>query len=197
MPRTRPSLSAGDASSRGVELDRLSTVLRELAQSEGLELTVRGDCMAPGLLSGERILVRAVSAPLPGDLVAVLGDHGRILVHRYLGWRPTLTAGGALITCADSRAPRRLVSIPRVDPPVALGRLIGRVHELSSGGRLDAGMSRRCWAVWGYGLLGVVACVRRVRGFARGRPEDGRGRPEDLGRGRPEEDAALTANGPP
>ncbi|MCA9536934.1 MAG: S24/S26 family peptidase [Myxococcales bacterium] len=91
-------------------------------------VTVRGSCMEPALLDGQRVQVRRSRWALPGDVVAFErgADDPRLAVHRLLGARPSRT-GWVYITQADNdQAPdppfvaRRLLGVAEV--PVSLGR---------------------------------------------------------------------------
>lgn len=99
----------------------VAQMLRESgAESEPgfFHVVVRGHCMAPLLLDGQRVRVRARSWALPGDVVAferAAGDAG-LAVHRLLGLRLSRT-GLVFITQPDNEA--------APDPVFGLHRLVG------------------------------------------------------------------------
>lgn len=95
-----------------------TAVLRELAASEPVSLTVNGSCMRPTLADGDRIRVRSTRCYLPGDLLAFRRSDGRLLVHRLLGY--TIGRRGLRILASGDR-------LSREDEPVALTQVVGRV----------------------------------------------------------------------
>ena len=95
----------------------LDAALRSMAAEGGVELTVRGGSMEPGLAGGARVRVRRSRRPLPGDVVVVRSGE-RLLVHRLLGAAPRKGAW-RLLTRGDAA--------PRPDPWVDAGDVIGVV----------------------------------------------------------------------
>lgn len=95
-----------------------TAVLRELAASEPVSLTVNGSCMHPTLADGDRIRVRRGRCYLPGDLLAFRRSDGRLLVHRLLGY--TIGRHGLRVLARGDR-------LSREDEPVALTQVVGRV----------------------------------------------------------------------
>jgi hypothetical protein len=94
--------------------------LRGLAREGPVEVTVRGECMAPLLADGSRARVAAARLYLPGDVIVFRAADGRLLAHRLLGYR--LQAGRlALVTRGDA--------CPVHDAPVPLDSVLGRVGE--------------------------------------------------------------------
>jgi len=66
----------------------LETCLRAAVQSgDHVALTVRGDCMEPGLKDGDIVDIRRTRWYFPGDVVAYFNPfEDRYLVHRFLGY---------------------------------------------------------------------------------------------------------------
>jgi hypothetical protein len=101
QPRsTRCSARSGPAPAHDAPPARL---LAALAAAVRLPLRVRGGCMAPALADGEIVSVARRRVYWPGDVVAVAGPGGRLLVHRALGYWPGRD-GLALLTQADAAA---------------------------------------------------------------------------------------------
>lgn len=61
-------------------------LLREIAASDAVAISVRGMCMSPHLTDGDRLRVRARFA-LPGDVLVFRTPAGDLAAHRLLGWR--------------------------------------------------------------------------------------------------------------
>ncbi len=94
--------------------------LRGFAREGAVEVTVRGDCMAPAFADGDRVRVAAARLYLPGDVVVFRAADGRLLAHRLLGYRPW-SGRLALVTRGDS--------CPVHDAPVPLAAVLGRVES--------------------------------------------------------------------
>jgi hypothetical protein len=123
--------------------------LRGLARSQPVEVVVRGGCMAPAVLDGERVAVAPARFLLPGDLVVFQAGDGRLRIHRALGWR--LQRGRpALVTRGDA--------CPCHDAPVPRGRILGRAAALA-GRPVRIGSAARWRAL--FDLLFLAA--RRLR----------------------------------
>lgn len=94
--------------------------LRSIARETPLTVSVRGSCMAPLIVDGATVSVRARRCYLPGDILVVRGPDGGYRAHRLLGplWR---RGGPAYLTCPDAgNRPDRAA------PPAAvLGRVEG------------------------------------------------------------------------
>ena len=75
--------------------------------------------MAPALPDGSTIEVAPRKVYFPGDVVAFATPDGSLRVHRVLGYGYG-TSGWRLITKGDNA--------PWVDPPVAMGRVLGLVR---------------------------------------------------------------------
>ncbi len=101
----------------GISL-QTTAVLRDLAASEPVSLTVNGDCMRPALEDGDRIRVRRARFYLPGDLLAFQRSDGRLLVHRLLGY--SIGRHGLQILARGDH-------LSREDEPVAFAQVVGRV----------------------------------------------------------------------
>ncbi len=131
--------------------------LLEMAQDLGqLELLVRGDCMVPLIVEGDRLVVEQEKRYWPGDVVAFFAHDGRFLVHRVIGYRPV---GGRLgvVTAAD-RA-------PGWDDPVPVGGVLGRVASISRDGEpaaLEVSLSRRVLAASTFVSVAVSRTLRRL-----------------------------------
>jgi hypothetical protein len=97
---------------------RLLAPLRSLAAAEGLRVRVSGDCMRPRLQDGAIVDLTPASVYWPGDVVAFVGEAGRLVAHRVIGYRPG-RRGLRLWTQADTA--------PRPDTPVAPRLVLGRV----------------------------------------------------------------------
>jgi hypothetical protein len=125
--------------------------LRDLARERPIELTVRGDCMAPRLHDGDLVAVAPARRYWPGDLVAFHTPQGRIALHRMLGFR--LLAGRlAYVTRGDRSA--------SPDTPLAADRLLGRAA-------VPASLGERLRAVAALVGLALKAVRRRLAAFAR------------------------------
>lgn len=96
----------------------MSRALAEMTAEGPVIIRVLGDCMAPGLLDGDRVEVVRHRWYWPGDVVAFQDRRGRLTVHRVIGGRPA-RGGWRLLTQADA-APRADSSVPRA-------RVVGRV----------------------------------------------------------------------
>lgn len=108
-----------------------NAALRDLAREDGLEITIRGDCMAPLLADGSRVRVVPARFYWPGDVVMFRGADGRLTAHRLLGYRPG--AGGlAVVTRGDACVVH--------DVPVPLAAVLGRAEGVrpSVGVRLSS-----------------------------------------------------------
>jgi hypothetical protein len=146
-----PSLDASDAFQ--------DAVLREcLASFPHVRLTVTGDCMCPGLASGETVLLTAAAQRRPwlGDVVLVRQAEG-LRLHRLV-WGPPLTRGGAWRTQADRG--------PIWDPRVRAEDVLATVVAVERAGRLER--------VGGF-AAGLRLLGRGLRAWARGRWRGGRG----------------------
>jgi hypothetical protein len=69
-------------------------------------LRIRGDCMIPQLVDGDRVAVSARRLYLPGDVLVFRTPAGDLAAHRLVGWRPAglVTKGDG---CALHDAPVR------------------------------------------------------------------------------------------
>jgi hypothetical protein len=81
-----------------------------------------GNSMGRAVPDGARVRVVAASRPHRGEVWAMCGDDGRVIVHRVLG----VVAGRWWLQGDANRSP---------DAPVGLDRLIGRVDEIDVAGR--------------------------------------------------------------
>jgi hypothetical protein len=95
--------------------------LRGLAREGPVEVRLRGDCMAPRLVDGDRVLVAAARFYAPGDVVVFRAADGRLVAHRLLGYRRHAGAL-ALVTRGDA--------CPVHDAPVPLAAVLGRVEGI-------------------------------------------------------------------
>lgn len=97
--------------------------LRALATDDDLRVRVAGGCMAPEIVSGETVVVRAARRVWPGDVVVHAGADGCLTVHRVVGWRPRSWRRPwgiwDLWTHADHAA--------AIDAPVPRERVVGRL----------------------------------------------------------------------
>jgi hypothetical protein len=124
--------------------------VRDMARERPVAVTVRGTCMEPLLLDGDRVEVAPARVYWPGDLLAFQAADGRLLVHRLLGYRPY--AGRlACVTRGDA--------CPHPDAPVPLDRLLGRVRAVEGRSGLLVSPAARVRAVLAW--LGLAA--RRLR----------------------------------
>ncbi|HEV2843365.1 MAG TPA: S24/S26 family peptidase [Thermoanaerobaculia bacterium] len=98
---------------------RGDAALRELARDEGLEIVIRGTCMAPLIEDGERVRIVPARFYWPGDVVVFRGADGRLTAHRLLGYRPR-SGGLALVTRGDACVVH--------DAPVPLAAVLGRAQ---------------------------------------------------------------------
>lgn len=122
--------------------------LRELAREAPVEVSVRGDCMAPLLADGGRVRVAAARFYKPGDVVVFRASDGRLVAHRLLGYR--LHAGAlALVTRGDA--------CPVHDAPVPLAAVLGRVEAVRPTLAARAAALRRFLG------LAVSSSLRRLR----------------------------------
>lgn len=99
--------------------DRAFRGLRQLARSERLTVTVRGECMAPLVPSGSEVEVRNQKLYLPGDVLVYRLADGGLAAHRLIGfvWRPS--RGLELVTATDTAE--------GADPVIGADRVLGRV----------------------------------------------------------------------
>lgn len=140
-----PSLDASDAFQ--------DAVLREcLASFPHVRLTVTGDCMFPGLASGETVLLAAAAQRRPrlGDVVLVR-QHEGLRLHRLV-WGPPLARAGAWRTQADRG--------PIWDPRVRSEDVLATVVAVERAGRLER--------VGGF-ATGLRLLGRGLRAWVRGR----------------------------
>jgi hypothetical protein len=119
---------------------------------------VRGECMEPHLLDGDRVEIVRRRAYWPGDVVALFSTDGRFLVHRLFGYR--FGRGGILVVTGADRA-------AGFDAPVPVREVLGRVESRECGGWVPvrAGLILRAQAVLRYlrGALGAAARWRSRR----------------------------------
>ncbi len=107
--------------------------------SEGGEfcVRVRGDCMSPGIRSGDRARIRPHAKCRPGDVVAVAAQDDPWVCHRFLGYA-RYGAGRWVLTKADSNSQR--------DRLVPADQLIGKVVGVN-GQPLRTGLPARLRAM--------------------------------------------------
>jgi len=79
--------------------------------------------MAPRIVTGGRVLIRAARRPRIGEIWAYCDSEGRVVVHRCIG--PARAGGWLFIGDAEGRA----------DPPVPSSVLIGKIRAVDHGGR--------------------------------------------------------------
>ncbi len=128
----------------------LLNALREMAREQPVTVTVRGGCMAPRIVEGDRVAVVPARFYRPGDILVVRAADGRWLVHRLLGWRRRHGAL-ALVTQGDGCV--------AADAPVPLRHVLGRV--VGPAGRVTWGDRLR--AVSAFLRLALRSLIRRVR----------------------------------
>ncbi|MBV8203289.1 MAG: S24/S26 family peptidase [Acidobacteria bacterium] len=112
-------------------------------------MTVRGDCMAPRLRDGDRVLVAPAARYWPGDVVAFRTPQGRLALHRLLGYR--LCSGRLLCVTRGDRC-------DRPDSPLTPERLLGRAAVRPTA--LERGRAALTWL--GLALAAGVCRVLRV-----------------------------------
>lgn len=110
MTPREPTTAAGEP--------RIFEALRRLAREGPVEVSVRGDCMAPLFADGDRVQVAAARAYWPGDVVVFRAPDGRLLAHRLLGYRP-YAGSFAFVTRGDACVVH--------DAPVPSAAVLGRV----------------------------------------------------------------------
>jgi hypothetical protein len=133
----------------------------EMMGREGREGTVRvqGDSMRPTLVPDQLLAVQFTSSARHGDML-LFHQGGQLLVHRLLGAAPPLDGRPRLRTRGDG--------VLKLDPPVDLDRVVGRVVAFRDGGRwrstegLAARAYGRCLAWHDFFWAGVGAMLRRV-----------------------------------
>lgn len=111
-------MTSREPSSAATSEPRVFEALRRIAREGPVEVSVRGDCMAPLLTDGARVRVAAARIYWPGDVLVFRGADGRLLAHRLLGYRP-YGGGLALVTRGDGCA----VHDAPVPPAAVLGRI--------------------------------------------------------------------------
>jgi hypothetical protein len=109
-------------------------LLRASAGTAPVRLRVAGECMAPALRAGDVIEVRGRRWYWPGDLVAVSGPEGGVLVHRVLGCLPG-RSGWRVLTQGDRN--------PRPDRPATSASLLGRVTGVLGRGPVTVAAAAR------------------------------------------------------
>lgn len=138
----------------GVPLQLLEACLQDVVRSgDHVALTVRGDCMAPGLEDGETVDIHQTRWYWPGDVVAYFSQlENRYLCHRFLGY---VRAGGAwkCLVMADRAA--------KPDTLVEPARVLGKVVARSCSARVRL-RGRRIHATTRY-IYWVVRIVLRRR----------------------------------
>lgn len=90
-----------------------------------LRVPVRGTSMLPVLREGDEVSVRPSRLYWPGQVLVFLDPHGQVWVHRLLGAKPS-GGGWSLYLKGDA--------VPKPDPPVNAGRVVGRVVAVHRGG---------------------------------------------------------------
>lgn len=70
---------------------------------EPVPVTIRGDCMAPLLNNGDRVMIKNSRIYLPGDILVYCNNNGDLVSHRMLGyyfwkgaWRLLIKADNAI-----------------------------------------------------------------------------------------------------
>jgi phage repressor protein C with HTH and peptisase S24 domain len=95
--------------------------LKLFAKKDTLKIKVSGDCMEPQLSDGSIVTVRASRWCFPGDVIAFLTSNQQLLLHRVIGYRPTIS-GFKILTQADSAF--------HPDAPVSFAKMIGRTIDV-------------------------------------------------------------------
>jgi signal peptidase I len=127
--------------------DAVFSALQGLAREAPVEVRVQGDCMKPFFADGDRVLVSAARLYWPGDVLVFRAPDGRLLAHRFLGYRPW-QRGIALVTRGDSCVVH--------DFPVLKTAVLGRIAAVRPS------LRGRAAAVLGF--LGIV--LRRINPLA-------------------------------
>lgn len=83
-----------------------------------LRVPVRGTSMLPVLQDGDEVSVRPARFYWPGQVLVFLDPQGQVWVHRLLGAKPC-SGGWRLYLKGDNT--------PKLDPPVGVARVLGRV----------------------------------------------------------------------
>lgn len=123
-----------------------------LRDGDRLPAQVAGECMAPLLNHGDRIVLVRQAWYWPGDVLAFADHNGALLVHRFLGWVPrrgTLQA----MTRADTG--------PRIDVLVDRERILGRA-VMCEQARIVIGLRARVRALRVYCSTVLQLCLRRL-----------------------------------
>ena len=91
---------------------------------EPMPVTIRGDCMAPLLNDGDRVMIKKSHFYIPGDILVYCNSSGALISHRMLGyyfwkgeWR--------LLTKADK--------VFQQDCGVSANRILGKVLNSNPG----------------------------------------------------------------
>lgn len=92
--------------------------IRQLAGSEMVAVTVKGDCMAPWIKNDSRVQVSPARFFWPGDVVVVLSQHKQYLAHRVIGAYGRF-GRVKVLTQADASL--------RPDTAVAISAILGKV----------------------------------------------------------------------
>jgi signal peptidase I len=128
------SFAATMGESNAVKCELAAEVLRS---SGALRLQVTGSSMLPTVWPGDTLLIESVeNCPVSvGDIVLFSRDR-RLFVHRVTG---TIDASGGLeiLTRGDA--------MPRPDPPVPEGDLLGKVCYISRNGKIIAPSKTPRW----------------------------------------------------
>lgn len=82
--------------------DKKSKLIGALTD-EPVPITINGDCMAPFLNDGDRVMIKKSRFYLPGDILVYCNNSGTLVAHRMLGyyywkgeWRLLIKADNAV-----------------------------------------------------------------------------------------------------
>jgi hypothetical protein len=151
LPAVSAALGPGAAGAPAEPGSGLAAGLRDLARDVPLEVTVRGDCMAPRMHDGDRVLVAPAARYWPGDVVAFHTPQGRLALHRLLGYRRC--AGRLAFLTRGDRC-------DQPDSPLTPERLLGRAAVRPTA--VERVRAAGAWLV-----LALSAVVRRLSRLGR------------------------------
>ena len=104
-------------------------------ESKAFELKIRGDCMEPALMCGDRVSVSTTGHNIPGDIVVFHNSQGDLVAHRFLGY--TLSLRGIRLMTKPDRS-NKIDGL--LEPDQILGKL---THNKSLNSEIKISIPKR------------------------------------------------------